>query len=643
MRLDRRTILGTILAVGLVAVLSAAMVPLRDHLSVASAGLVLVVPVVAAVVVGGLAAGVVAVGAGFVAYDLVFIPPYGTLAVGAAQNWVALVVYVVVLVLVAAVVADQRHARAEARRREHQTRRLFELSEALSADQPDLAQRIVDMVVHAFHPRWVALLVPGDDGLQVAATAGTDVSLSEVASVAGDAGTPVHLLAEPGGSSHSQQPVAVALVTGDIPAGMLAIAPAPADRHDRQLLATFANQAAIAVERSRLHHQALRTEVLEVQDQARRALLRTVSHDLRTPLATIKASLSELRESGKHLSGEDRAELLGLAEAQADRLDRLVANLLDINRIEAGTLAVHRDAVPVHDLLAEALATLGNPPVAADVAADVPPVEADHTLIGQVLVNLLDNALRFSPGAVEVHARAQGDDVVVSVVDRGPGVARGTRLDAFRLRAPAGPEPAGTVRTGTGDGAAAVPGPATATDPATAAATGTGLVTAAATGSGTATGTGTATAAATGGNPTTGSAGASSRRTSHASRSASPATGEAAAGPVRSGLGLTIAHAFVAAHGRTLILEDNPGGGARFSFALPAAPVDDGSVGTERDSTAGRAHPHGPSGRAEARAEAAAEAAVSDEQPHASSVRLGSIAGAQRPGTSAPACEAGSS
>ncbi len=552
MHRHRRSFLGTAAAVGLVVALSLVMVPLRDHLSVASSGLVLVVPVVAGVAIGGLVPGIVAVAAGFIAYDLVFIPPYGTLAVGAVQNWVALVVYVVVLGLVAAVVADQRRARAEARHREHEARRLAELAETLSADAPDLPDRIVQTVARAFHPRWVALLVPRGDGLEVAATAGTGVAMDEITAVAGQAGVPVHLLDDPGGPSgpsDSHQPVAVALVTGDTPSGLLAVAPAPADRRDRRLLAAFANHAALAVERARLRDQAVRAEVLEAQEQAHRTLLRTVSHDLRTPLATVKASISEVRASADVLTRAERDELLALAEAQADRLDRLVANLLDINRIEAGTLVVQHDAVPVAELVRDVVASLGDRRVSVHVPSDVPAADADHTLVGQVLANLLDNALRHSSGPVAVHAERRGGQVLLTVSDRGPGIVPGGPLDALR----AGTSPP-----------AAPPRPATA-------------------------------ASAAPGGPSR------------------PAGGPSAG---RGGLGLTIAQAFVAAHGSSLVVDDNPGGGARFSFALPVAALDEldepdpgppprlpaaaaSTAGTARpSSTAGTARPSSTTGTA---------------------------------------------
>lgn len=543
----RRTVLGALAAVALVAALSAVMVPLRAHLSVASAGLVLVVPVVVGVALGGAAAGVTAVVTGFVAYDLLFIPPYGTLAVGAGQNWVALAVYAVVLAVVTAVVADQRRARADAHRREQETRRLFELSEALLSDTPDLHDRIVATVQRAFQPRWTALLVTMGDDLEVVASTGDIEAVGDLAAVrelaaaAVAGGTTVRMLDDP---SAADAPVVAALVADGVPVGILAVASSPSDPHDRRLLATFANQAALAMARERLREQALRSEALEAAEHARRTLLRTVSHDLRTPLATVKASLSDLRHPEVDLPPAARAELLALAEEQADRLDRLVANLLDMTRIESGSLVLQRRAVAVADLVDEALAVgaVDRQAVVVDLDEDLPPVDADHTLLSHALVNLVENALRLSPDEVRIEAHRGRGTVQVTVSDRGPGVPPARRSELLPL----------------GDGR---PGPRPSAPHGTAPATGTWPA---------------ATPAAPGGNGP--------------GAVPAPPAASTAAGPggARTGLGLAIVQAFVSAHGGTIAVDDNPGGGARFTITLPVAagamplePVDGGAMPLE--------------------------------------------------------------
>ena len=181
-----------------IGVLSAVMVPARDHLSIATCALVLVVPVVGGVAVGGLPAGLVAVVAGFLAYDVLFIPPYDTLSVGQAQNWVALVVYVVVMLVVARVVVFLQRARADARRQADATERLYVLSDLLIGDRPvtDLLQQVVTTIHDAFGPRWVAALLPAsrdDERLTLAATAGQPLSAEELADLSPTAGRPAQL------------------------------------------------------------------------------------------------------------------------------------------------------------------------------------------------------------------------------------------------------------------------------------------------------------------------------------------------------------------------------------------------------------------------------------------------------------------
>src|SRR3974390_3492313 len=147
------------------------MFAIRPHLSIATSGLVLVVPVVVGVGIGGYPAGLISVAAGFLIYDLIFIPPYYTLSVGAAQNWVALAVYVVVMILVARVVFHFEQVKEEAQRRETETRRLFELSEMLVEDRStdELLRAIVEAVQTVFSVGGVALLVPEGPQLQVVA------------------------------------------------------------------------------------------------------------------------------------------------------------------------------------------------------------------------------------------------------------------------------------------------------------------------------------------------------------------------------------------------------------------------------------------------------------------------------------------
>ena len=180
--------------------------------------------------------------------------------------------------------------------------------------------------------------------------------------------------------------------------------------------------------------------MLEEIDTLRRALVGAVSHDLRTPLATIKLSASALVDSGSSLSPDDIKELAELVDAQADRLDRLVSNLLDMTRIQSGALELRRQPAAVGDLVDEALAVLGRSDRSAQVfwtaPDDLPLVDVDHVLVRQVLANLLDNALRHSPprSLVTVSAvPAGGGKVEVRVSDSGPGIPPEERDRIFQV------------------------------------------------------------------------------------------------------------------------------------------------------------------------------------------------------------------
>jgi two-component system, OmpR family, sensor histidine kinase KdpD len=426
------SMVGILLAVGLGAVL----VPLRSRTSIATLALVLVIPVVAGVVAGGFFAGIVSVAAGFLVLDFVRIAPYYTLSVGVSQEWVALVVFVIVMLLVARVVSGLDSARSEAHRRAVETDRLFELSELLVEDQSveELLETIVHTVGTVFEVQGVSVLVPERGRLSVAASDGRALSEAEIRRLDPRSGIPVSVGTAPGSPDMMRT---IALSASGRPVGILALRGMPASDADRALLRTFANHAALALERAQLREQAMRSELLEEVDRLRHALMGAVSHDLRTPLATMKVAASTLHDSAVSLSEADKHELHGLIEVETDHLTRLVTSLLDMTRFEAGVLEVQRCPKAVVDLVNEAVdalhPSLGDRPLELLVPKAIPDVEIDHLLIGQVLANLLDNANRHAPpnSLITVAAEVRHDRVAVSVTDRGPGVPSNEREAVF--------------------------------------------------------------------------------------------------------------------------------------------------------------------------------------------------------------------
>ncbi|MGO8876165.1 MAG: ATP-binding protein [Acidimicrobiales bacterium] len=434
-----KRLIGTVAALASMGALTSAMLPLRAHLSIATTALILVVPVVIGVVTGGFVAGVVSVAVGFLVYDFFFIPPYLTLWVGAPQNWVALGVYVIVMLPVAKVVAGMNEARANERRHSKEIRQLFELSDLLVGDKPldVLLSVIVTTLADVFGSRQVALLLPQNGRPQIVASAGDPLSDEQLSLVLPSRGSPTVADAE---SFERGGLLVLALSAAGRPVGLLVLSSETAAQHEREPLLLFANQIALAVERAQLREEALRAQLTEEVARLSRTLVAAVSHDLRAPLASIRASSSTLSDTDLDLSPEDRQKLTSLIDAQAGRLANLVQSLLDMSRIQAGVLEPRRSVLPLEELVTSVVNDLT--PAArghsVDVllADDLPPIDVDLVLITRVLANLLENAFRHGPKNTVVTIRAARLDeetIELSVEDAGPGVSPDRRNEIFGL------------------------------------------------------------------------------------------------------------------------------------------------------------------------------------------------------------------
>jgi two-component system sensor histidine kinase KdpD len=200
-----------------------------------------------------------------------------------------------------------------------------------------------------------------------------------------------------------------------------------AELRAREMEALYHRVEAVQADRERLTDEVSRLALIEEVDAQRAALLRSVSHDLRTPLATIRAVSSDLLD-GTGYDDATRDELIALVADEADRLDRLVANLLNLSRIEGGALRPERQAVALDELVSESVRRLGrlfrDVRVDVNIRADLPFVDADYTQIDQVVSNLLENASRHAPSGstVRISARPVGDEVEVTVADEGHGI-----------------------------------------------------------------------------------------------------------------------------------------------------------------------------------------------------------------------------
>jgi two-component system sensor histidine kinase KdpD len=204
-----------------------------------------------------------------------------------------------------------------------------------------------------------------------------------------------------------------------------------------QLLETFTQQTALAVGRAQLAEQAESAALRARTEEMRSALLSTVSHDLRTPLAAITGAGTTLRHMGAAMSESQRAELLDTICEEANRLEKLVRNLLDMTRVDSGAIELKREWFPLEEIVGSALtrldSQLGARPIRTALPVDLPLVFADALLLEQVFVNLLENAVKYtSPETeLEISARADNGRLVVEVADRGPGLAAGTESRIF--------------------------------------------------------------------------------------------------------------------------------------------------------------------------------------------------------------------
>jgi K+-sensing histidine kinase KdpD len=393
-------------AVGL-AVVTALLVPARGRLTLAEVVLLYLVPVLAAATIGGLWPALLTALAANVVVNFFFVPPYHTLWVESPEHVTVLVVYVLVAISVSVAVDLAARDRARAARRETEARLLAKASAGPVAE--DSLTTLLTEIQQAFGMTSVALLESKPTGEQPVAAVGPP-----------DESRPV--LSSPAGN------------------GLRLVAWGPElFAEDQRSLRRMAAAAARTLETQRLSQQAARAQELAEIDEIRSALLAAVGHDLRTPLAGIKAAVSSLRQPDISLPPEEQAELLATIEESGDQLINLVENLLSLSRVQAGVLNVHLDAIALDAVVAQAVLNIGSVPaqILVDVPDDLPPVQADPGLLERVISNVLSNAAAASPPgrAVEVKAESVPSEVSLSVVDHGPGVAvdqRGRIFEPFQ-------------------------------------------------------------------------------------------------------------------------------------------------------------------------------------------------------------------
>jgi two-component system sensor histidine kinase KdpD len=446
-----RTGLGYAIAVLGTTAATLGLLAVRPNVSTTNVVLTFLAVVVAAAATGGLGPGAVAAVAGFLAFDILFLPPYLTLIVNDRQDYLSLGVYLLTAFMVSYLVGALERRRMQAERREQETRTLYELSTSLVAhgSLDDTLSSVVRTVRSLFNLAGCAIVLPDGDGVRVAAQDGeTPSGLERILAPTLGGGL--------GGQLQPGQALTVPLRAGAEPVGALVVVAGGPDspsfgEAERRLLATFANQAALAVEQGRREEELARTRALEETDRLRTALLNSVSHDLRTPLASIKAAASSLLDSEITWKERERQEFLRTIDEEADRLTRLVHNLLDMSRIEANALHPRLQETSLAEIagsvVRRARSSAGQR-IDVRVPETIPPVLADPVLLEQVLANLLDNAVRYAGGSpIAVLGRELEGLVELRVVDHGPGIPEPERervFDQFYRLKGGGRRPEGT-------------------------------------------------------------------------------------------------------------------------------------------------------------------------------------------------------
>jgi two-component system, OmpR family, sensor histidine kinase KdpD len=387
-----RLLVGTTASVAAVAVVTGAVYALDPIAPVLSLGVLYLLAVVPVAAIWGLRFAVAVSVGSMLVFNWLFLPPKYTLHLAESENWVALAVYLVVAVCVSVLAARARSQAAEAEQQRREAAFAADVSGLLlgpapaESQLPEIAVRTADLlgVSHC----WIELGPPREpDSDEV----GRDL----------EAGRRY-----------------VGRIFFDVERSL-------DEALTARVLAVLSSLLATAIER----------EELSRSDATKTAVLRSVSHDLRSPLTSIATASEMLADPAELLAPGDRAELLASIREQARRLDRLVGNLLDLSRLEAGAASPHAELWPVDELVGRALEALGadGDRVVVSLAADCPAVKVDAAQLERVLVNLVENALRYSSRGdpVEVKADAADVEVVISVADRGPGLGAEERESIF--------------------------------------------------------------------------------------------------------------------------------------------------------------------------------------------------------------------
>ena len=377
----------------------------ESDLQIQLIALLYLLPVLGCTVVWGLTSGILAGFLSFLAFNYYFIQPTLTLNVHRSQDLITLTVFLIVSVVVSQLVGQARQAERLAKKREWEAMKLYEMNSALAGlkDIQSIVQSVAQKLLDTFRFHQVEITVQGESvpyqlptGSQLADPCDLSMSMFTARNTEGE----IRLWFDQNSLS----------------------------LEETRLLAAFSNQAALAIERARLFRSEQQARVLEESDRVKTSLLNSVSHELRTPLAVIKASSSSLRSGAVDWDSSARQELVATIDEEADSLNLLVGNLLDMSRIEAGALQpmkrwnsileiIKGVEQKMHDQLSQHV-------IIYDIPADFPLVPTDYVLLGQVFVNLFSNSNKYAPPGtpIRISAVVENEQAVITLVNQSPHV-----------------------------------------------------------------------------------------------------------------------------------------------------------------------------------------------------------------------------
>jgi two-component system sensor histidine kinase KdpD len=373
---------------------------------------------------------------GILAFDFFHVPPYLTFRVADTQYLFTFLALLLVGVIISYLAARVKQQTESARRREHQTAALYSLGRdlAVSTDLDSYINAITGRAKETFgHDARIYLPDPENRNMLKPYAWNTNISIDENELAAAIWSYQHQKIV---GHGTDTLPNAKArylpLVTARGIIGVIAISAVDTAGEltveQERLLAAYADLAAVAIESILLANEAQNTQVLRNTEKLQTALLNAVSHDLRTPLVSIIGVLSSLQEKGMRLDDASKMNLIQVAREEAERLNHLITNLLDVSRIESGSIKITRQPSDIQDLVGAALEQLGSRvgthPIKIEVPAELPYVSVDFGLIVQTFVNVLDNAFKYSPDGspVDISARQIGREIHIEIADRGIGI-----------------------------------------------------------------------------------------------------------------------------------------------------------------------------------------------------------------------------